>query len=142
MLDYRWALGPGFGDLVISGGAGSGFGQSRASLATPSKHARTGSSSVIACLGSRFLLLPLELPALRLLVPLLFAMMGTLDVGVGVALRGLAFVGLSVEGGRGPPRLGDAVVLLCDYLVNDPLTGNFGGVGAGENGAERGVRVG
>ena len=35
MLDYRWALGPGFGDLVVSGGVGSGFGQSRASLATP-----------------------------------------------------------------------------------------------------------
>ena len=34
MLDYRWALGPGFGNLVVSGGVGSVFGQSRASLAT------------------------------------------------------------------------------------------------------------
>ena len=34
MLDYRWALGPGFGDLVVSGGAGSGFGRSQASLVT------------------------------------------------------------------------------------------------------------
>ena len=34
-LDYRWALGPGFGDLVVSDGAGSGSGQSRASLTTP-----------------------------------------------------------------------------------------------------------
>ena len=33
-LDYRWALGPVLGDLVVSGGVGSGFGQSRASLAT------------------------------------------------------------------------------------------------------------
>ena len=36
-LDYRWALGPGFGDLVISGGAGFGFGQSRAKLMTLGK---------------------------------------------------------------------------------------------------------
>jgi hypothetical protein len=33
-LGYSWALGPGLGDLVISGGTGFGFGSSRASLAT------------------------------------------------------------------------------------------------------------
>ena len=55
-LDYRWALGPDFGDLVVLGGAGSGFGQSRASLATISWNSAMDEESVVNDVVRRMLL--------------------------------------------------------------------------------------
>jgi len=92
-------------------------------------------------------LLPLFLPAFRCVVALPFAIRTFLAGVVGASVRVAVgsrsvFVDLSEVGVRVAFELCDAMMFLGDDLVDDPFAGHFGRIAAGEDGSERGIRVG
>ena len=63
-------------------------------------------------------------------------------IRVAVGLLWSVFAGLGEVGSRVASKFCDAMVLLGNDLVDDPFAGHVGRIAAGEDGSERGIRVG